>query len=164
MICLYCVLLPARTTSASLVAPICVVLACTVPRVQHVFCTVWLFLFVTQSVVAPRHNSPRRSLATVMLRQPVLGSFQPVTPALATTGTPILHLSQCSPRSTSSASHHPALHEFAHTDANTGFLLQRNTFIHSVFRRSAYVCKHSVAQHFHYSHVNVASCIESSHL
>jgi len=133
-------------------------------RVQHVSCTFWLSLSVTQSVVAPTHSSLQRS--TVMLRQPVLGSFQPVTPALVTTGTSILHLSQYSPcsRATSSDSHHPTLHEFAHTDATTGFLLQRNTFIHSVFRRSAYVCKHSVAQHFHYSHVNVASCIESSHL
>ena len=109
------------------------------------------------------HISPQPS--TVMLRQPVLGSFQPVTPALVTTSTPILHLSQCSPRSTSSASHHPALQKFAHADTTTRFLLQRNTFIH-VFSVAQHMYVQSVAQHFYNSesHMNAACCIESSHL
>ena len=65
-------------------------------------------------------NNTHSSLqpSTVMLHQAVLGSFQPVTPVLVTTGTPILHPSQCSPRSTSSASHHPALHECTYRRKN----------------------------------------------
>ena len=42
-VCLHCVLLPTRTTSASFIWS--VVLACTVPRVQHASCASWLSLF-----------------------------------------------------------------------------------------------------------------------
>jgi len=103
-------LLPSSAGSLGLVAPACVVL-------------LWFTWHLRSARICHTvrsRNNTHSSLQplTVMLRQAVLWSFQPVTPVLVTTGTAILHPSHCSPRSTSSASHYPALHECTYRRKN----------------------------------------------
>jgi len=97
----------------------------------------------------------------VMLRQPVLGSFQPVTPALVTTGTRITPLTvlpslprdqQCFP-STSTT-------RICTYRRNNSLPATAQHFHTRLFRHPAHVCTvESVIQHFHNSHMNAACCM-----
>jgi len=85
-----------------------------------------------------------------MLCQSVLGSFWSVIPGLITPGTPSLHLSQCSSRSTYITSPHQY---YTNLHLNTVFTLDHSTLVWSV-SLPAHVWTKSVAQHFHHLHVN----------
>ena len=111
---LHCVLFSARTTYCSLLAPSCV---------PGLYCASLATCLLCFLVVSLRHKEYSRNSThsspqppTVMLCQPVLGSFQPVTPGLVTpqAGTPLAMLLSLNLHDFSK----PVLHKFAHTDAN----------------------------------------------
>jgi len=97
-----------------------------------------------------RSNTQYPQPSTVMLCQSVLGSFWSVIPGLVTPGTPPLHLSQCSSRSTYITSPHQY---YTNLHLNTVFPLDHSTFVWSV-SLPAHVWTQSVPQHFHHLHVN----------